>query len=377
MDRIFPFHVVNRGGPISELPRAERRFSISPINGRVSPIASMSCSDDQDHRLHRHQGRQDRSRAILRRRERGSTFTSMSVAKSFTSTLVGLAIADGKISSIDQPITDYIPELNGTGYDGVPIKSILQMSSGVKFSESYIAGRYSDMDIAFQRGMIDEDEPLNDFMKGLARARTAGFEICLQGRRYAGARMAGEARYRRNARRLSFGQDLAADGHGARRVLECRFSRSRRDGGRVHLPQRDTSRLSARFGLLFLNQWQMERQTNRSRRLGRASDRASKSAGARPAHLFKNYPLGYGYQWWTFPTDRAYVAQGIYFQFIYVNPKENLVIVKTSAFDRPWDGAFGGTNLRRILRRSRRSLTLAAELTLSDIEPCFSEGNVV
>ena len=66
----------------------------------------------------------------------------MSVAKSFTSTLVGLALADGKIKSLDDPITDYVPELKGSGYDGVPIKAILQMSSGVKFTERYVVGQH-------------------------------------------------------------------------------------------------------------------------------------------------------------------------------------------------------------------------------------------
>ena len=57
-----------------------------------------------------------------------SKFTSWSVAKSFTSTLVGLALADGKIKSLDEPVTNYLPELKGSGYDGVPIRDILEMS---------------------------------------------------------------------------------------------------------------------------------------------------------------------------------------------------------------------------------------------------------
>ena len=86
----------------------------------------------------------------------------MSVAKSFTSTLVGLALADGKIKSLDDPITDYVPDLKGSGFDGVPIKAILEMSSGVKFTEKYVKGGTADMDLMFLHGMIDETEPLND-----------------------------------------------------------------------------------------------------------------------------------------------------------------------------------------------------------------------
>jgi CubicO group peptidase (beta-lactamase class C family) len=57
-----------------------------------------------------------------------SKFTSWSVAKSFTSTLVGLALADGKIKTLDDPVTNYLPELKGSGYDGKPIRYLLEMS---------------------------------------------------------------------------------------------------------------------------------------------------------------------------------------------------------------------------------------------------------
>jgi CubicO group peptidase (beta-lactamase class C family) len=57
--------------------------------------------------------------------------------KSFTSTLIGLARAEGKIASFDDPVTKYLPELAGTGYDGVRIRHILEMSSGIDFNESY------------------------------------------------------------------------------------------------------------------------------------------------------------------------------------------------------------------------------------------------
>ena len=58
-------------------------------------------------------------------------WTSFSVAKSFTSTLVGAAIKDGYIRSVDEPVTKYIPELTGSGYDGVSIAQLLTMTSGV------------------------------------------------------------------------------------------------------------------------------------------------------------------------------------------------------------------------------------------------------
>lgn len=66
-----------------------------------------------------------------------SQHISWSVAKSFLSALIGIALNDGLIDSIDDPITKYLDDFYGTGYEGVSIKDLLQMSSGVKFNEDY------------------------------------------------------------------------------------------------------------------------------------------------------------------------------------------------------------------------------------------------
>ena len=68
-------------------------------------------------------------------------FTSWSVAKSITSTLVGFALADGAIASLSDPLERYLPEVKGTGYEGVTVAQTLQMSSGVGFSEDYEVSR--------------------------------------------------------------------------------------------------------------------------------------------------------------------------------------------------------------------------------------------
>ena len=62
---------------------------------------------------------------------------SMSVAKSFVSTLVGAAIKDGYITSVDDPVTRYLPQLVGSGYEGVKLRDMLMMASGVKWDETY------------------------------------------------------------------------------------------------------------------------------------------------------------------------------------------------------------------------------------------------
>lgn len=64
-------------------------------------------------------------------------WTSFSVAKSFTSTLLGAAVKDGFIKSLSDPVTDYIPQLAGSAYDGVTVRQLATMTSGVKWNEDY------------------------------------------------------------------------------------------------------------------------------------------------------------------------------------------------------------------------------------------------
>lgn len=64
-----------------------------------------------------------------------SIFTSFSMAKSFVSFLIGRAIDDGYIENVDEPITNYIPELKEKGLERVTIKHLLKMASGIHYQE--------------------------------------------------------------------------------------------------------------------------------------------------------------------------------------------------------------------------------------------------
>jgi len=70
--------------------------------------------------------------------DRESVVPSFSMAKSITSILIGCAIDEGLIKNVDEHVTRYIPELSGKGFEKVTIRNLLQMTSGVKFNESYI-----------------------------------------------------------------------------------------------------------------------------------------------------------------------------------------------------------------------------------------------
>ena len=105
----------------------------------------------------------------------------------------------------------------------------------------------------------------------------------------------------------------------------------------IHLSQRDTARLRPlRIHVPAIDgKWNGKQIVPAD--LDRRRDQPEESAGATRQTGQSDRGLAYGYQWWTFPDGDAYSAEGIFFQFIFVKPEVNLVIVKTSAFDRPWD----------------------------------------
>ena len=70
---------------------------------------------------------------------RDSLCTAWSVSKSVTSALVGIAISEGHIKSIDDPITNYLPELKGRGYDSITIKNLLTMGSGIRYRINFFS----------------------------------------------------------------------------------------------------------------------------------------------------------------------------------------------------------------------------------------------
>ena len=96
---------------------------------------------------------------------------SWSVAKSFLSALIGIAHDDGLIEDLNDPITKYLKDFNGTGYANVPIIDILQMSSGIIFNEDY-ADYNSDIN-KFARALA-QGTSMRDFAKNLKNGKKPG-----------------------------------------------------------------------------------------------------------------------------------------------------------------------------------------------------------
>jgi CubicO group peptidase (beta-lactamase class C family) len=340
MDTVFPYHVIKRAGPVAELPSTSQRLEVSYLfKGKRHTLDDLLARTRTQGFLVVKDGKIVDQRYFNGANDK-TKFTSWSVAKSFTATLVGLALADGKIRSLDDPITDYLPELKGSGYDGVPIKDILEMSSGVKFSEDYGNGK-SDVMIMWEKVMTQQSLTLAEYAKSLGRAEKPGSKFVYRSvdtavlgmlvQRVTGKPLA-QLLSERIWQPLGMEQDATwltdRPGPDALEAGFCCINATLRD--------------YARFGLMFLHDGKADdKQLVPAAWVKAATNPQSSQVGW--GHLSAGDPGAYGYQWWLiYPgAGHAYSAEGVFFQFIYVSPKYNMVIVKTSAYDDFWDDQLG------------------------------------
>ena len=104
---------------------------------------------------------------------RETKWMSMSVIKSITATLVGMAIHDGYIDDIDDPLTKYMPRFEGSAYDGVSVRNLLQMASGVAWNEAYTDPE-SDRRAMLEAQIAQQPDAILDLMASLDRAAEPG-----------------------------------------------------------------------------------------------------------------------------------------------------------------------------------------------------------
>jgi CubicO group peptidase (beta-lactamase class C family) len=250
-------------------------------------------------------------------------WTSLSDAKSITTNLVGAAIKDGFIKSIDDKVSYYIPNLQGSAYDDVSIKQLLTMTSGIKWNEDY---EDEDSDVA--RFNEHAAEPGVDvtvsYMRMLTREAPAGSkwvyktgETNLIGVLVSSVTQKKLSDYLSEKVWSSFGMEqdaswlLGSTGH---EISGCCIQASTRD--------------FARFGLFMLGGAMVE---------GRAMLPEDWIAQATIKQADIGVPgKGYGYQWWTYD-DGSFAAQGIFGQGIFIDPKRKLVIASNSNWSKATD----------------------------------------
>ena len=271
-------------------------------------------------------------------------WTSFSMAKSVTSTLVGAALKDGHIRSMDDKVSAYIPEMKGSAYDDVSIRQLLTMTSGVKWNEDY-ADPNSDV-ARFNNHQPEEGvEALVSYMRRLPRDVPAGTRWLYS---------TGETNLVGVLVRRATGKPLAAYlsekiwvPAGMERPATWILSRSGNEisGCCIQAAPRDF----ARFGVFVLNGARVGQQSIVPD--GWLADATSERvATGRPGR-------GYGYQWWTY-ADGAYAARGIFGQGIFIDPKRRIVIVSSAN----WGG--GATD--RVANEAREAFYRAVQNAVDD-----------
>lgn len=252
-------------------------------------------------------------------RKPNDRWTSFSVAKSVTSTLVGAAIQDGKIKSLDAPVTDYIPELKGSAYEGVSVRQMLMMSSGVAWNEDYTDPK---SDVAQAGGAVTEPgvNPMVSYLRKLPRSAPPGTkfnyntgETDLVGVLVSKATGESLAQYASEKiwKPYGMGRDAVwmTDPGGQERG-GCCLSMTLRDYGRVGLFVAGGGKAG---GQQIVPDWWVGQATTKQIDNGT------------PA------PGGYGYFWWLRPNG-SYEAVGIFGQSITTFKSEGLIIVQNAAW---------------------------------------------
>jgi CubicO group peptidase (beta-lactamase class C family) len=250
-------------------------------------------------------------------------WTSFSVAKSFTSTLVGAAIKDGFIKSIEDKVSDYIPHLKGSAYDAVSIKQLLTMTSGVRWNEDY-EDKNSDVALFNEHKAEPGVDATVSYMRTLSREAPAGDkwayktgETNLIGVLVSSATGKTLSAYLSEKIWAPFGMEhngswlLGSTGH---EISGCCIQASTRD--------------FARFGQFMLAGAQIDGKPVLPEKWIAAATTRQADIG-RPGK-------GYGYQWWT-DDDGSFAAQGIFGQGIFIDPKRKLVIASNSNWPKATD----------------------------------------
>jgi CubicO group peptidase (beta-lactamase class C family) len=328
LDEIFESRLIRKAPTASRLVRVAeppitwrfegRDYSLDDYLAR-NPTTGLLIARDDTIFVERYQyGRTDQHR-----------FTSWSMAKTVTAMLVGIAIAEGRIHSVDEPAATYVPELAGTEYGRTSLRHLLQMSSGVRFREDYggndDAGRLAENTFLLRGpggpGVV------TSFNERAAEAGTkfyyASGETQVLGLVLRAATNRTPADYLQSRVWQFIGAEADAtwliDRSGQESTYCC-----------LNAVLRDW----ARFGLLLAHDGNWRgRQIIPASWVTDATTVAAHTPHLRPGTATPFF--GYGYQTWILPGERRmFSLRGIRGQLIFVDPGSRLVMVNTGVHKR-------------------------------------------
>ncbi len=314
---VFPGREVPRGPEVQELPRGAPLAAFSAGGALEQELGLFISAQKVAGLIVLHEGTIRLEWYGFDYRNAGR-WTSQSVAKSVTSTLVGAALKDGCISSIDDAVTKYIPGLGGSAYDNVSIRHLITMTSGVRWNEDYsdpasdIARFYSERvepelgaTVSYMRRLPTESAPGARWIYNTGEAHLLGVLV-------SSATGQTLAEYLSAKLWAPYGMEQSAtwsvdrSGH---ELAGCCF----------HAPLRDY----ARYGQFVLDGGRINGQSIVPDGWYNVATRSQVEIG------WPGY--GYGYLWWT-ADNGAFQAIGIHGQLIHVDPARRLVVAINSAW---------------------------------------------
>jgi len=318
MEKINPHHVVRRGEHVRALPEGEPIDPKWTWAGKAWDVASYMAAMRTSGVLVLKDGE-----VVLERygldRARDDRWTSFSVAKSVTSILVGAAIQDGYIKSLEDPVSAYIPQMKGGAYDGVSVRDLVTMTSGVKWNEDY-SDQNSDVAKVGLSILEPGVNPVVSYMRKLPREAPAGEKFVYKtGETDLAGVLVSQAVGKPMSQYLSeklwgpYGMEQDA-------IWVDDVAGHERGGCCMSMTLRDY----ARIGQFMLDDGVID--AKRVLPEGWVAD----STAQHVKFPEGSTNTGYGYFWWLIPN--GYEASGIFGQNIIIYPKERLVIAINSAW---------------------------------------------
>jgi len=328
MDQLFDTREVTRSGPVWRIPYTEAplAFTYGFEGQRYTPEQFLDRTYTNALLIIKH-GKivSELYRNLTNERTR---YISFSMAKSITSILIGIALSEGQIHSLDDPIDRYVAELKGSGYEGVTIRQVMQMRSGVAYDERYDFGAHSQAQEVFENALVENVKRFTDLAPSLKRGMQPGakfnystMDTAVLGWMLERAVKQPISTYMTTHLWEPLGAEAdgfwIADGApGVGRALNgMGYNATLRDYGRI--------------GLMMLHNGQaMGHQIVPADWVKQSTS----SVAIEGPHPPSPVELGYGYQWWTLHGTGAYTALGLQGQFIYIDPVNDTVVVKLSYF---------------------------------------------
>ncbi len=327
-EQLYPFKVVARGTSVRTLPRVTDQLQTVAVesDGRRYDLSDYLSDDRVSGLLILKNGK-----VVLEKYELGLTpsmrWASWSMAKSISSTLIGIALQQGLVGSLDDPVTRYVPALRGSAYDQVSIRNVLRMASGVGWSETY-ADPESNCRKLTDAQMSHRPGASMQYMATLKRIKPPGgvWNYNSGEANIAGAILEG-ATHKPLATYLSetLWAPLGMEGDATW------WTESPGGMGLSGVGLGATLRDYARFGLFVQNDGVID-----GRRV--VPEGWFREAGS--PQVLGGKTVDYGLLWWPVPAGDpleagAFQALGIFGQHLYINPLEKLVIVVLSARPKP------------------------------------------